>query len=44
MEQHVQQFKKACSEYQIDFFEVDTMEPFDKSLLAYLNRRRRIAQ
>lgn len=44
MQEHVQQFKKACSEYQIDFFEVDTMEPFDKSLLAYLNRRRRIAQ
>ncbi|TNE73725.1 DUF58 domain-containing protein [bacterium] len=44
MREHVHQFKKACSEYQIDFFEIDTQEPFDRSLLAYLNRRRRIAQ
>lgn len=44
MAEHVQQFKVACSEHQIDFFEIDTQEPFDRSLLAFLNRRRRITQ
>lgn len=44
MAEHVQQFKIACNEHQIDFFEVDTQEPFDRSLLAFLNRRRRITQ
>jgi len=32
-------FKRKCIEYHIDFVEVDTGEPYDKALLAYLHKR-----
>lgn len=35
-------FKMACSEFEIDFEEMDTEGQFDQSLLAYLNKRRRL--
>lgn len=35
-------FKMACSEFEIDFEEMDTEGQFDQALLAYLNKRRRL--
>ncbi len=35
-------FKMACSEFEIDFEEMDTEAQFDQSLLVYLNKRRRL--
>lgn len=35
-------FKMACSEFQIDFEELDTQEAFDLALLAYLNKRKKL--
>lgn len=35
-------FKLACSESKIDFEEIDTQNPFDLALLAYLNKRKRL--
>jgi len=42
MEEYTHNFKIACSEAQIDFEEMDTQSPFDLSLLAYLNKRKRL--
>lgn len=42
MEEYVQDFKIACSEAHIDFEQLDTLAPFDVSLLAYLNKRKRL--
>jgi len=42
MAEHIQKFNFACHEHQIDFYEIDTQESFDKALLAFLNRRRRM--
>ncbi len=36
-------FKIACSETGVDFEEIDTQSPFDLALLAYLNKRKRLA-
>ncbi len=36
-------FKRGCLEYNIDFVELDTAVPYDKALLAYLNKRKRLA-
>lgn len=33
-------FRRRCREYNIDFVELDTAEPYDTALLAYLNKRR----
>ena len=35
-------FRRRCLENDIDFAELDTTEPYDKALLAYLNKRRRL--
>jgi len=40
--EYTQQFKLACSEFEIDFEEMDTEKAFDLSLLAYLNKRKRL--
>lgn len=36
-------FKIACSESGVDFEVIDTQSPFDLALLAYLNKRKRLA-
>ena len=33
-------FRRRCREHNIDFLELDTAEPFDTALLAYLNKRK----
>lgn len=35
--------RRRCLEDHIDFVELDTAEPYDTALLAYLNKRRRLA-
>ncbi len=35
-------FRRRCLEYNIDFVELDTMQPFDTALLSYLNRRKKL--
>jgi uncharacterized protein (DUF58 family) len=40
--EYTKKFKMACSEFEIDFEEMDTQSPFDQSLLAYLTKRRRL--
>jgi len=42
VEEHTKKFKMACSEFEIDFEEIDTESGFDTALLAYLNKRRRL--
>lgn len=42
VEEHTRTFKMACSEFEIDFEELDTESGFDKALLAYLTKRRRL--
>jgi hypothetical protein len=37
-----ERFRRRCLENDIDFAELDTAEPFDTALLAYLNKRRRL--
>lgn len=38
-----QRFRRECLEHHIDFVELDTAEPYDTALLAYLNKRRRLS-
>ncbi|MTI86345.1 MAG: DUF58 domain-containing protein [Balneolaceae bacterium] len=40
--EYTRKFRMACSEFEIDFEEMDTQSSFDESLLAYLNKRRRL--
>lgn len=40
--EHTKKFKMACSEFEIDFEEIDTEAGFDLALLAYLNKRRKL--
>lgn len=40
--EYTHRFKMACSEFQIDFEELDTQEAFDMALLAYLNKRKNL--
>lgn len=42
VEELTQQFKMACSEFQIDFEQLDTQSDFDMALLSYLNKRKRL--
>lgn len=35
-------FRRRCLEYNIDFVELDTSEPYDTALLAYLNKRKKL--
>lgn len=37
-----ERFRLRCREHNIDFLELDTAEPYDQALLAYLNKRRRM--
>jgi uncharacterized protein (DUF58 family) len=38
-----ERFRRQCLEYNVDFVELDTAEPYDTALLAYLNKRKRLA-
>jgi uncharacterized protein (DUF58 family) len=40
--EYTHQFKMACSEADIDYEQLDTQGDFDRSLLAYLNKRKRL--
>lgn len=40
--EYTHRFKMACSEFQIDFEELDTQGAFDLALLAYLNKRKNL--
>lgn len=42
MAEHTKKFKNVCRETNIDFEEIDTEEPFEKPLLAFLNKRRKL--
>jgi uncharacterized protein (DUF58 family) len=37
-----ERFRRGCLEYNIDFLELDSGVPYDKALLSYLNKRRRL--
>lgn len=37
-----ERFRRRCLEYNVDFVEIDTNEPYDTALLAYLNKRKRL--
>ncbi len=40
--EYTKKFRMACSEFEIDFEEMDTQGSFDKALLAYLTKRKRL--
>lgn len=40
--EYTKEFRMACSEFEIDFEEMDTQGQFDQALLAYLTKRRRL--
>ncbi|MDX1637544.1 MAG: DUF58 domain-containing protein [Balneolaceae bacterium] len=40
--EYTHRFRMACSEFQIDFEEIDTQSSFDLALLAYLNKRKNL--
>ncbi|MDZ7773019.1 MAG: DUF58 domain-containing protein [Balneolaceae bacterium] len=42
VEEYIHRFKMACSEFQIDFEQIDTQQDFDLALLAYLNKRKNL--
>lgn len=42
VEELTHKFKMACSEFQIDFEQLDTQSDFDLALMAYLNKRKRL--
>ena len=37
-----ERFRRQCRGYNIDFVELDTAEPYDTALLAYLNKRKQL--
>ncbi len=37
-----ERFRRRCREYHVDFVELDTAEPYDTALTAYLNKRRQL--
>lgn len=37
-----ERFRRKCLEYNIDFVELDTLQPFDRALLSYLNKRKKL--
>ena len=37
-----ERFRRRCREVRVDFVELDTAEPYDTALMAYLNKRRRL--
>ncbi|MFB6249789.1 MAG: DUF58 domain-containing protein [Salinibacter sp.] len=38
----IDHFRRSCLEHDIDFAELDTNEPYDTALMAYLNKRSRL--
>ena len=42
MKEYTKNFRITCSEANISYEEVDTQDPFDYALLAFLNKRRRL--
>lgn len=42
IEELTHRFKMACSEFQINYEQLDTQREFDLALLAYLNKRKRL--
>lgn len=42
MEEHLSRLRSVCREYSIDLEEVDTRQPFEKTLLSWLIKRKRI--
>ncbi|MDR9414784.1 MAG: DUF58 domain-containing protein [Gracilimonas sp.] len=42
VEEYTKKFRMACSEFEIDFEQMDTQSAFDQSLLAYLTKRKRL--
>jgi uncharacterized protein (DUF58 family) len=43
VEHFTETFRRSCLEHDIDFAELDTNEAFDTALMAYLNKRSRLA-
>jgi uncharacterized protein (DUF58 family) len=43
VEHFTETFRRSCLEHDIDFAELDTETPYDTALLAYLNKRSRLA-
>lgn len=37
-----ERFRRRCREYDVDFVELDTAQPYERALMAYLNKRRRL--
>ncbi len=37
-----ERFRRRCREFNVDFLELDTAEPYNTALLAYLNKRRNL--
>lgn len=37
-----ERFRRRCREYNVDFVELDTAQPYDRALMAYLNKRRQL--
>ncbi len=42
VEHFTDHFRRSCLEHDIDFAELDTNEPYDTALMAYLNKRTRL--
>ena len=42
VEHFTDHFRRSCLEHDIDFAELDTNEPYDTALMAYLNKRSRL--
>ncbi|PQJ34892.1 hypothetical protein BSZ35_10070 [Salinibacter sp. 10B] len=42
VEHFTETFRRSCLEHDIDFAELDTNEPYDTALMAYLNKRTRL--
>ncbi len=42
IEEHIETLKRLCRENRIDYVLMDTSEPFDRALLQYLGKRKRI--
>jgi uncharacterized protein (DUF58 family) len=42
VEEYTKKFRMACSEFEIDFEQMDTQSSFDTALLAYLTKRKRL--
>ncbi len=43
LQQFTEHFRRRCLEHRIDFVELDTAQPYDAALMAYLNKRQRLS-